>query len=177
MSIFNLYPKVAYKVDSYDSIRAIDITSSVRIKDFFKNYRGISYRPYVVQDGERPDSVAHKFYGDSTLDWMVLLANDMYNIYEDWPKSSIEFTDYVIDKYGSLSAATGTVKYYYDSDNNIVDQTTYSNLAVADQGATESIYQWELRRNTNKSKIRLVSADIVAAIQSDLKSLLYKPIR
>jgi hypothetical protein len=177
MSIFNLYPKVAYQVDNYDTIRAIDITTSVRIKDFFKNYRGISYRPYVIQDGERPDNIAHKFYGDATLDWMILLANDMYNIYEDWPKDSTQFNDYIIEKYGNLSSATGTIKYYYDKDNNIIDQTTYSNLAVDKQGAAESVYQWEARKNINKSKIRLVSPSIVSTIQSDLKSLLYKPIR
>lgn len=177
MSIFNLYPKVSYQVDSYDSVRAIDITSSVRIKDYFKNYRGISYRPYVIQDGERPDNVAHKVYGDATLDWIILLANDMYNIYEDWPKSSTQLNDYIIEKYGSLSAATGNIKYYYDSQGNIVDQTTYSDLAASEQGPTESIYQWEARKNTNKSKIRLVSPSIVSTLQTDLKSLLYKPIR
>ena len=36
MSIYTFYPKISYKVDDYDSLRAIDITSSLKIKDYFK---------------------------------------------------------------------------------------------------------------------------------------------
>jgi hypothetical protein len=61
MSIFQYYPKVAYKVDNVDYIKAIDITTSIKIKDFFKTYRGISFTPYVVKDGERPGSKLNKF--------------------------------------------------------------------------------------------------------------------
>ena len=54
MSIFTLYPKVSYKIDDYNYIRAVDITQSIKIKKFLKDYRGISYQPYNVKDGERP---------------------------------------------------------------------------------------------------------------------------
>ena len=79
MSIFQFYPKVAYKVDNVDYIKAIDITTSIKIKDFFKTYRGISFNPYVVKDGERPDYVSFKAYGTPMYDWIVLLVNEIYN--------------------------------------------------------------------------------------------------
>lgn len=176
MSIFSFYPKVSYKVNDYDYFKAIDLTTSIRIKDYFKNYRGILYTPYVVKDGERPDNVAYKFYGDPNLDWVVLLSNEMYNVYEDWPLSSIQFENYIIDKYGSISYAMSTTKYHYDRDRNIVDETAFNALSPSEQGPIETVYQWENRKNINKSKIKLVKQDFVGSLQSDLKSLLFKPV-
>ena len=105
MNLYVNYPKINFKLDSYDSVRAIDITSSIRIKKFLKEYRGIGYFPYVIQNGERPDTVSYKIYKDSTLDWLILLTNDMYNVYDDWPKDQETFNRYIIEKYGSIVVA------------------------------------------------------------------------
>ncbi len=176
MSIFTLYPKIAYKVNEYDYLRAIDITQSVKIKNLLKDYRGISYNPYTIKDGERPDYVAHKFYGDSNLDWVVLLSNEIYNIYDEWPRNSVDFEDYLIEKYGSIATTLSTVQYYYNSTKDIIDVTTYNALSVS-QRSSETIYEYELRANNNKSKIKLIRPSIIGSIQSELRSLLYKPVR
>ena len=176
MSIFTLYPKIAYKVSEYDYLRAIDITQSTKIKSFLRDYRGISYNPYTIKDGERPDYVAHKFYGDSNLDWVVLLSNEIYNIYDEWPKNSADFEEYLIEKYGSIATTLSTTKYYYNTAKDIIDETTYNALSVS-QRSSETIYEYELRANNNKSKIKLIRSSIIGAIQSELKSLLYKPVR
>ena len=80
MNLFTLYPKINYDINSFDQVRAIDIQASFKIRDYIKNYRGITYQPYVVQDGERPDNVSFKLYGNSRYDWLILLVNDMYSI-------------------------------------------------------------------------------------------------
>jgi len=176
MSIFTLYPKIAYKVNEYDYLRAIDITQSTKIRSFLKEYRGISFNPYTVKNGERPDYVAHKFYGDSNLDWIILLSNDIYNIYEEWPKNSIDFENYLIEKYGSVATTLSTTKYYYNASKDIIDVTTYNSLSISNR-SSETIYEYELRANNNKSKIKLIRPNIIGAIQSELRSLLYKPVR
>lgn len=177
MSIFNLYPKVSYKIDEYDYLKAIDITNSIRIREYIKNYRGISYEPYFVKDGEKPDLVAYKLYGDATLDWIVLLANNIYNIYEEWPRDNKELENYITEKYGSLMSSLSTVKYYYDKEGNIIDETSYNALSASDRGNAETQYQYELRQNVNKSRIRVISRNVVGAIQSDLRTILYKPVK
>ena len=176
MSIFTLYPKIAYKVNEYDYLRSIDITQSTKIKSFLKDYRGISYNPYTVKDGERPDYIAYKFYGDSNLDWVILLSNEIYNIYDEWPRNSTDFEQYLIEKYGSIATTLSTVQYYYNSAKDIIDVTTYNALSVT-QRSSETIYEYELRANNNKSKIKLIRSGIIGAIQSELRSLLYKPVR
>lgn len=176
MSIFTLYPKISYKINEYDYLRAIDITQSAKIKRFLKDYRGIAYDPYTVKDGEKPDFVAYKYYGDPNLDWVVLLANDVYNIYDEWPKDSTELQQYLIQKYGSIAYTLSTIKYYYDSNKNIIDQTSYEALSVSAR-SSETVYEYELRKNNNKAKIKLVRPTLIGAIQTELKSLLYKPVK
>lgn len=176
MNLYLNYPKINFKLDSYDSVRAIDITSSIRIKKFIKEYRGIGYSPYVIRDGERPDTVSYKIYKDSTLDWLILLVNDMYNIYDDWPKDQETFNRYIVEKYGSISAASSEVKYYYDANNNIIDLTTYNSLPSS-QKKLESSLDYEQRLNINKSKIRVVQPQYIGAIESQLATQLIQPIR
>jgi asparagine N-glycosylation enzyme membrane subunit Stt3 len=175
MSIFQFYPKVAYKVDNIDYIKAIDITTSIKIKDFFKTYRGISFNPYVVKDGERPDYVSYKFYQTPMYDWVILLSNNIYNIYDDWPKSTKTLNSYVEEKYGTMASALGTVKYYYNLNNDIIDETTWNNLP-ANQRKLESQYEYEVRRNINKSKIKLVKRNLISAVDLGLKSIKSKPV-
>jgi hypothetical protein len=175
MSIFQYYPKVAYKVDNVDYIKAIDITTSIKIKDFFKTYRGISFSPYVVKDGERPDYVSFKFYGTPMYDWVILLSNDIYNIYDDWPKNTKTLNSYIEEKYGTISSALGTIKYYYNSNNDIIDETTWTSLPI-NQRKSESQYEYEVRRNINKSRIKLVKKELVNAVDMGLKSIITKPV-
>jgi len=176
MNLFSLYPKVNYSINDYDKLRVIDITTSLKIKNFFKEYTGISYTPYFVQDGERPDNVSQRFYQDPNYDWIVMLVNDRYSIYDDWPKDQETFKRYIIEKYGSISTASSTIKYYYDADKDIIDATTYASLSVS-QRSTESVFEYEQRINLNKALIKIISPTNIGAVQYELKSLLVQPIR
>lgn len=174
MSIFTSYPKVNYKIDDYDYLVAIDITNSFRIRQVLSKFRGITYQPYVIQDGERPDNVSQRLYNSPNYDWVILLVNDMYSLYDEWPRDRETFKKFIIEKYGSLSVAQSTVKFYYDENKNIIDVTTYNALPPA-RRSLENAYEYELRLNTNKSTIKVPRLSIVKAIESDLRTLNTKP--
>jgi hypothetical protein len=176
MSIFNNYPKVNYKIDDYDYLTAIDITNNYKIRKILNSYRGISYQPYVIQDGERPDNVSQKLYGTPNYDWIILFVNEIHSIYDEWPKDREAFKQYIIEKYGSLSVAQSTIKYYYDANKNIIDLTTYNSLP-ASQRSLENAYEYELRKNTSKSIIKTVSLSIAKSIETNLRTLNLKPAR
>jgi hypothetical protein len=59
------------------------------------------FTKYSILGNERPDNVAYKFYNDSTLDWIVLLSNNIINVQTEWPLSQQAFYNFLIDKYGS----------------------------------------------------------------------------
>ena len=57
------------------------------------------FNEYYIPDGMRPDMVAQKFYGDSELDWIILLSNNITDIYTQWPKRENALNDYVANIY------------------------------------------------------------------------------
>jgi len=175
MSIFAYYPKIAYKIDDYNYLKAIDINVVSKVKDYISQYRSIGYTPYVVQDGESPDYISYKFYGNPGYDWIIMLTNNVHSIYDDWPRNSETFKEYIIYKYGSLQNAMATTKYYYDADRNIIDVLEYTSLA-ANNRSLETVYEYELELNTNKSKIKILNRSSINAVESGLRSILSKPI-
>jgi len=168
-TIFNLYPQINYSVNNFDSFRAVDISTSIRIKNIVKQYRSLAARPYVVLDGERPDQVSFNFYKTSDYDWIILLTNDMYSIYDDWPKSAEVLNRYIIEKYGSISAAQVDFPKYFNSYGDEIDYSFYISLPIAAR-KTESAYDYEVRKNINKSKIKIIRSEIIPTLDSNLKS-------
>ena len=82
---FKNFPEMQYKLDS---------GKIVTIKDFFRKSSIeptaqeaiIDYTFYELSEGDRPDIVASKLYGDPDLHWVFFLVNESYhtNLY---PKS------------------------------------------------------------------------------------------
>ena len=99
--------------------KAQNISDYIRVKNVFKRTK-ISeqvfndltfFTKYQVITDERPDNVAFKVYGDSNLDWMVLLANNIINVQQEWPLEHQSYYTYLIGKYGS-DAALQNVHHY-----------------------------------------------------------------
>ena len=72
----------------------------VSVRDDLAKYI-FAYDDYVVNDGERPDSVSTKFYGTPVYDWIIILCNRYTNLYEEWPMDTTSLEDYLDRKYGS----------------------------------------------------------------------------
>ena len=175
MSIFTYYPKIAYKIDDYNYLKAIDINVVSKVKDYITQYRSIGYTPYVVNDGESPDYISYKFYGNPGYDWIIMLTNNMHSIYDDWPRSYDTFKQYIIEKYGSLETAMSTTKYYYDADRNIIDVLEYTSLS-SNSRSLETVYEYELELNVSKSRIKILNPNMISTLESGLRSILTKPI-
>ena len=94
---FKNFPEITYKLPN---------NKIVRIKDFFRKSKIeqeavnsiIDYNIYELTDGERPDIVASKLYGDSNLHWTLFIVNDIEN-YFDWHKDFGTFERYIDKKY------------------------------------------------------------------------------
>ena len=56
---------------------------------------------YDVKDGERPEDIAFKLYGDPELHWIVLMTNNITDRYYQWPLTQPQFLEHLTDKYGS----------------------------------------------------------------------------
>ena len=60
-----------------------------------------AFESYYVPDGLRPDLLAEQLYGDPELDWIILISNNIVDIYDEWPKDSNTLNEYIKDTYGN----------------------------------------------------------------------------
>lgn len=70
------------------------------------------FTKYKIIGNERPDNVAYKIYGDETLDWVVLLSNNILNIQSEWPLSQNSFDSYLLSKYDSYEELYSGIHHY-----------------------------------------------------------------
>lgn len=106
----------------YDGVEVKDIT---RRNTFMKSItqNPIAYMPYTVEEGERAEDIANWYYGSPDYVWLVYLSNNIIDPYHQWPKSTENFNNYLIDKYSDTSGKTGNDVLDWareDSDENIV---------------------------------------------------------
>ena len=74
------------------------ISDYVTVKNLFKKGKlrediateSTFFEKYTVKGNDRPDNVAFEVYGDPTLDWVVLLSNNIINVYKEWAPRSTE---------------------------------------------------------------------------------------
>ena len=105
-SYFSTFPKVLY----FDRV-ATNLTLRAAFIDRLKQLSSVYY-PYEVRDGDTADVIASKYYGDSSFDWLVYMANDIIDPYTQWPKTYAQFEDYIVKKYGSREAAQSEILFY-----------------------------------------------------------------
>ncbi len=163
----------------------------VRIReDIFSNL--IYFTNYQVKGDERPDQIAHKIYGDESLDWIVLISNNILNLRDEWPLSQKGFDRFLLEKYGTYDNLYAVRNYrtlgVSDSNGNlvlpkgiVVDQNysvTYRDLGTGNEttvtNITEAVtnFQYEQEKEDNKRNISLLKPSYVPVIIDDLKSVM-----
>jgi hypothetical protein len=109
------------------SLRNIMLKSSF-LSELFLSSQG--FYDYLLEDGDRPTTVAYNYYGSIDYAWLVILANQIIDPYFEWPLSSEEFDNYIITKYGSIDASRG----YFDA--NLSGTISTSNTTVTGSGTS-----------------------------------------
>ena len=97
-----------------------NISDYVEVKNLFKRgklrddiFGNLNYfTKYKIIGDERPDNVAFKLYGDSSLDWVVLLSNNILNIQDEWPLTQVTFDKVMLEKYGSYENLYSSIHHY-----------------------------------------------------------------
>ena len=142
------------------------------------------YYPYFVKDGERPDIISYNQYDTVAFSYLILLINGIQDPIFDWPLSTQQFEQYILNKHGSVNSAMMTTKYYYQiiraevartgtservpEVKFIVDETTYNALDMTLR-KTQTIYDWEDELNNDKKEIRLINPNFIHDIDYQVK--------
>jgi len=177
------------------------ISDYITVKNLFK--KGI-IRPDIFQDlaffekykiigDDRPDNVAFQVYDDSSLDWIVLLSNNIINVQTEWPLSQNNFDRFLLDKYGDYNTLYNGVHHYETVEEKnsqgvtivpaglevqsnysvsyydyfIDSQVTKNNLVVPITN-----YEYEERLENNKRNIFLLKPKYLNVVFDDLDEMM-----
>lgn len=188
MFLFNKYPVIDYKFDTVGTIPVVDITRRVRINSLLRDRATVLYE-YDVKDGDRLDIIADKYYKDTTLDWVILLTNNILDPYFAWPLNTYDFEAYIRKRYGSISTAQATMHHYEwivspakrftNTDGEeiviaertiIVDHATFLTLA-ADVRRDVDTYEHEIAENERRRRIKILDRAFVPAIKKAMNTV------
>ena len=101
MAYFDRFPLMAYDVAGNENYKLLpNILKRVKLRSGLRSGSYL-FDSYDVQDGERPEDIAFKLYGDAELHWIVLMTNNVTDRYYQWPLTQPQFQEHLTDKYGA----------------------------------------------------------------------------
>lgn len=138
-----------------------DITRNVRFrKELFSSVT--YFDEYDIVDGETPEIIAEKIYGNPEYHWIIMLANDKYDYISDFPLSENQLVRHIQEVYG---ATANNVKHYLNADGFVVNSNAPGAVAV-------TFAQHERNVNETKRRIKIISPQLVNTILKNFKDSL-----
>ena len=149
-----------------------------------------AFNYYYVEQGMRPDMVAKSLYDDSELDWVILTANNITNIRDQWPLEHNDLHEYMLGKYGSEANISGIHHYetrkIVDEYNRVVipaglevdvnfsfKYKNYSNsIVTVNPVSAITNYQYEVKLNDEKRRIRILKPAYLSAFISEHREIM-----
>ena len=98
---FSKFPMMAYDIKGNKSFKLVpDILRRVKLRSGIRS--GVMlFDNYDVKDGERPEDIAFKWFGDPQYHWVILMTNNITDRFYEWPMTQPQFQEYLTDKYGA----------------------------------------------------------------------------
>lgn len=166
---FNRLPKIVYKnIDDPNNVKIVtNILTRIKMRsEAFSNFT--LFDTYDVPSGETPESIAYKHFGSTFYHWVILITNNITNMYTQWPLSESAFSDYLIDKYGDDIDAVHHYEIYQTSG----DTRKVLQVASTQSGATTvTNREYEERLQDERRKIKLLSKRALPLFLEEFKRL------
>jgi len=177
------------------------ISDYIKVKNLFKKgkirediFQNLSFfEKYKVVGNDRPDNVAFEVYGDATLDWVILLCNNILNLQTEWPMEQNSFDAYLLSKYDDYNKLYNGIHHYEtveirNSQNFIVlpaglevesnysisyyDYLTDAQINRKDVIVPVTNYEYEERLDNNKRNIFILKKEYLGIILNDMTEIM-----
>lgn len=172
---FSFLPQVNYPTTDgspYETLSVTNIFFKQRILDNFIN-NTLVYYPYKISGEDRPDTVAFNYYGSVKYTWLLLLANNIQDVFHDWPLTQKNLLSLLKTKYGSIKNSKDAIHEYRQIVRQetstqkeysiVIDGTTYNSLSVSERKIV-SKYDYEEALNDIKRDIKVIDRTYVESI-------------
>ena len=96
---FKNHPKVSYDLNKDNTpINVQNPLVRFIYKEALKD-KATWYYTHDIAPGQSLQFIAEKYYGDSSLDWVILISNNILNVRDEWPMNQYDFKRYKNIKY------------------------------------------------------------------------------
>mgnify|MGYP006248346175 FL=1 len=196
MAYFDEFPDILLpsfandRNSSSDFVRSKNLFKRAKIRDDFFSTATV-FDLYSIIGDDRPDNVAQKLYGDSELDWVVLLSNNIINVRDEWPMSQYDLERYLDNKYSQEQLSevhhyeTKEVKtdfgmlllqkgLWVDANYTFkfTDDDEVKTLSGANILTSVSTYQFEIQKNDSKRNIYALRPNFLQTVFSDMRDIM-----
>jgi hypothetical protein len=176
MSYFSKFPLLAYDIKG-NKVRKLlpDILRRVKLRASIKS-GGMLFDKYDVKEGEKPEDVAFKWFGDPELHWVILMTNNVTDRYYDWPMNQAQFAEYLDDKYSNPDAI-----HHYEVTKDSGRTTgqgpsDYSHLVEVnsdtENAVSVSFREYEEREQDQKRQIQLLNKSLLGDFVAEFDRLI-----
>jgi len=168
---FNSFPAILYDSKGDNNFKIVtNLLRRVAIRTKVKANTAL-FDTYEVREGESPESIAWKLYGDVDYHWIVLMMNDITDRYHEWPLSTPQFLSFLSEKY---SDPNGT--HHYEISQTSGETTTKINIGDSNADyptATEiTNFEYEESEQNKKRQIRLLDPAYVGQFTKEFKEIM-----
>jgi hypothetical protein len=163
---FENFPTIAYDVTGNKIFQTVsDILTRVVARTEVKT-RDVLFTKYQIMENETPESVAYDYYGKAEYHWIVLMLNQYYDRYYDWPMTQRNLQAYVINKYSNPDGI-----HHYEISQKSGNTNTKIKVELADEPSATSVtnYVYESELNEDRKQIKLLDGTYLTSFISEFK--------
>jgi len=196
-----------------DLLYASKITKSgfgdyTRIKNLFRMYKlsdnakrhALQFYKYTIPEGSTPEMVAMDIYNSPNYHWVVLMVNEIIDVYEGWPKDRDVLQKLSEEKYAIPSSETSFPgldgRHHYetlerkDNEGNVImraglqvesgwtQEYTFSSnpqvtrtLTIESDCVEVTNFDYEVRLNDDKREIELLKPSYLTRFVQDFEDI------
>jgi len=178
MPYFSRFPMMTYDVAGNKDYKLLpDILRRVKLRSGLRS-SSFMFDKYDVKDGEKPEDVAFKWFGDAEYHWVILMTNNVTDRYYQWPLSQPQFAEHLTDKYGAGSE--DAVHHYEKTQDSGKTSSNgpndYSHLVECNEDdenpAIITNRQYEQRKQDEYRQINLLDKRYLNAFVSEFENLI-----
>ena len=126
---------------------------------------------YNVKEGQTPEMIADKLYGDPNLHWIVMYVNNITDRYHQWPMTTPQFLAFINDKYSDPDGL-----HHYEITQTSGDTTVTIDIGTDNtehSGATTiTNREFEEKRQDTLREIRLLDPAYVDQFVEEFENLI-----
>ena len=178
MAYFDKFPKIIYDAKGNGNYKLLpDILRRVRTRAVIDE-SVVLFEKYDVVNGERPEDIAFKWFGDAQLHWVILMTNNVLDRYYDWPMNSVQLQEFLEDKYDNpdgihhyeLDQSSGRTKGEGPADYSHkveVNSDTVNASSISNR-------EYEEREQDKKRSIKLLNQRFLTSFIDEFDKLIQK---